>query len=85
VAHADDHLRTGVNVTSFALAALRGEGVRGRAMQAPHPSLRALLRAAGEAPYDEAGDVRFRLADQTAREQWLRLEEIPLPPSVPAA
>ncbi|MGK7235766.1 hypothetical protein [Streptomyces hygroscopicus] len=41
-AHADDHHRTGVNVASFALAALRGEGVRGRAMQAPHPRLRAL-------------------------------------------
>ncbi|MGW2769786.1 hypothetical protein [Streptomyces sp. NPDC001275] len=86
-AHADDHHRTGVNVASFALAALRGEGVRGRAMQAPHPRLRALLRAVDDAPYEagESGDVRFRLADQTGREQWLRLDEIPLPSSVPAA
>ncbi|MGV9420009.1 hypothetical protein ACWDO6_21230 [Streptomyces sp. NPDC003674] len=87
VAHADDHRRTGVNVASFALAALRGEGVRGRAMQAPYPRLRALLRAVGDAPYeaDEAGDVRFRLPDQDGRQQWMRLDEIPLPSSVPAA
>ncbi|MFF3505517.1 hypothetical protein [Streptomyces sp. NPDC003247] len=64
VAHTDGHHRTGVNVASFTLVVLRGEGVRGRAMQAPHPRLRALLRAVGDAPYeaDEAGDVRFRLA-----------------------
>ncbi|MFC9084639.1 hypothetical protein ACFTY7_49060 [Streptomyces sp. NPDC057062] len=86
-AHTDEHRRTGVNVTSFALVALRGEGVRERAMQAPHPRLRALLRAVGDAPYeaDEAGDVRFCLPDQSDRERWLRLDEIPLPPSVPAA
>ncbi|MEU6810346.1 hypothetical protein ABZ920_15400 [Streptomyces sp. NPDC046831] len=76
-----------MNVTSFALVALRGEGVRKRAMQSPHPRLRALLRAVGDAPYeaDEAGDVRFCLPDQSDRERWLRLDEIPLPPSVPAA
>lgn len=86
VAHADGHRRTGVNVASFTLAALRGEGVRGRAMQAPHPRLRALLRAVGGAPYeaDEAGDVRFRLPDHNG-ERWLRLDEIPLAPNVPAA
>jgi hypothetical protein len=84
LAHADGHHRTGVNVASFALVALRGEGVRGGAMQA-YPRLRGLLRAIGDAPYeaDEAGDVRFRLADQTGREQWLRLDEIPLSPTVP--
>jgi hypothetical protein len=87
VAHAEGHHRTGVNVASFTLAALRGQGVRGRALQAPHPRLRALLRAIGDAPYeaDDAGDVRFRLPDQSGREQWLRLDEIPLPPTVPAA
>lgn len=87
VAHADGHRRTGVNVASFALVALRGEGVRGRAMQAPYPRLRALLRAVGDAPYeaDEAGDVRFCLPDQDGRERWLLLDEIPLPLSVPAA
>ncbi|MGW0828324.1 hypothetical protein [Streptomyces sp. NPDC002845] len=86
VAHADGHRRTGVNVASYTLAALRGEGVRGRAMQTPYPRLRALLRAVGDAPYeaDEAGDVRFRLPDQS-QERWLRLDEIPLPPAVPAA
>ncbi|SDP62426.1 hypothetical protein SAMN04487981_12953 [Streptomyces sp. cf386] len=86
-AHADRHHRTGVNAASFTLAALRGEGVRGRAMQAPHPRLRALLRAVGDARYeaDEGGDVRFRVADQTGRELWLRMDEIPLPPTVPAA
>lgn len=87
VAHADGHRRTGVNVASFTLVALRGEGVRGRAMQAPYPRLRALLRAVGDAPYeaDEAGDVRFRLTDQDGEERWLRLDEIPLPPTTPAA
>lgn len=87
VAHADGYRRTGVNVASFTLAALRGEGVRGRAMQAPYPRLRALLRAVGDAPYeaDEAGDVRFCLPDQNGEERWLRLDEIPLAPTVPAA
>ncbi|MFE6131764.1 hypothetical protein ACFQ6Q_26400 [Streptomyces sp. NPDC056437] len=87
VAHVDGHRRTGVNVASLALVAMRGEGVRGRAMQAPHPRLRALLRAVGDAAYesDEAGDVRFCLPDQHGRERWLRLDEVPLPPSVPAA
>ncbi|MFE7111796.1 hypothetical protein ACFU98_29635 [Streptomyces sp. NPDC057575] len=86
-AHAEGHRRTGVNVASFALVALRSEDVRGRAMQAPYPRLRALLRAVGNAPHegDEAGDVRFFLPDQNGEEQWLRLDEIPLPPSVPAA
>lgn len=87
VAHADDHRRTGVNVASYTVAALRSEGVRGRAMQAPHPRLRALLHAVGDAPLeaDEAGDVRFLLPDQEGKDQWLRLDEVPLPPSVPAA
>ncbi|MEV7952117.1 hypothetical protein AB0O74_34775 [Streptomyces rubiginosohelvolus] len=87
VAHADGHRRTGVNVVSFALVALRGEGVRGRALQAPYPRLRTLLRAVGDAPYaaDEAGDVRFCLPDEAGRERWLHLDEIPLPPTTPAA
>lgn len=56
-------------------------------MQAPYPRLRALLRAVEDARYeaDEAGDVRFCMPDQSRRERWLRLDEIPLPPSVPAA
>ncbi|MFE9685833.1 hypothetical protein [Streptomyces sp. NPDC006285] len=86
IAHADGHRRTGVNTASLMLAALRAEGVRDRAMQAPHPRLHALLQAVGNAPYesDEAQDVRFRLTDQSGQEQWLRLDEIPLPPSTPA-
>lgn len=60
--------------------------MRGRAMQAPHPRLRALLRAVGDAPFeaDEAGDVRFCLPDPGGQGQWLRLDEILLPSSVPA-
>ncbi|MFJ1954650.1 hypothetical protein ACIOGT_25875 [Streptomyces microflavus] len=87
IAHADGHRRTGVNAASLMLAALRSEDVRGRAMQAPHPRLRALLRAVGDAPYksDDAQDVRFRLLDQKGQERWLRLDEISLPPSTPAA
>ncbi|MFH9439259.1 hypothetical protein [Streptomyces rochei] len=86
-ANAAGHRRTGVNVASLALAALRGEGVRGRAMQAPYPRLRALLRAVGDAPYeaDEARDIRFCLPDESGRKQWLRLDEIPLPHTTPAA
>ncbi|CAM5333346.1 hypothetical protein SALBM135S_09592 [Streptomyces alboniger] len=87
IAHADGHRRTGVNTASLMLAALRAEGVRDRAMQAPHPRLHALLQAVGEAPYesDESQDVRFRLPDQSGQKQWLRLDELPLPPSTPAA
>ncbi len=87
IAHADGHLRTGVNTASLMLAALRSEDVRGRAMQSPHPRVRALLRAVGDAPYmsDGAQDVRFGLPDQNGQERWLRLDEIPLPPSTPAA
>ncbi|MEU4089633.1 hypothetical protein [Streptomyces aureus] len=87
IAHADGHRRTGVNTASLTLAALRAEGVRDRAMQAPHPRLHALLQALGNAPYesDEAQDLRFCLPDQSGQEQWLRLDEIPLPPDTPAA
>ncbi|MGW1046968.1 hypothetical protein [Streptomyces sp. NPDC002547] len=86
-AHADGYRRTGVNVASFALVALRGEGVRSRTLQAPYPRLQALLQAVGDAPYeaDDAGDVRFCLTDSTDGDQWLRLDEIPLSQSVPAA
>ncbi|QCD60291.1 hypothetical protein [Streptomyces hawaiiensis] len=86
-AHAAGHQRTGLNVASLALAALRDEDVRGRAMQAPYPRLRALLRAVGDAPYesDEAGDIRFRLPDEDGQNRWLRLNEIPLPATTPAA
>ncbi|MER6692415.1 hypothetical protein [Streptomyces minutiscleroticus] len=34
---------------------------------------------------DEVGDVRFCLPDQDGGERWLRLDEIPLPPTTPAA
>ncbi|MBK3573879.1 hypothetical protein JHN63_08615 [Streptomyces sp. MBT65] len=87
VAHADGHRRTGVNVASLALAALRGEGVHERAVQAPYPRLRALLRAVGDTAYepDEGRDIRFRLPDTDGHERWLRLDEIPLPPGTPAA
>ncbi|MGW7468534.1 hypothetical protein ACWGJT_28715 [Streptomyces xantholiticus] len=85
--HAASHRRTGVNVASLALVALRGEGVRGRAMQTPYPRLGALLQTVGDAPYetDESRDIRFRLPDQDGRDRWLRLDEIPLPPTTPAA
>ncbi|GAA5216075.1 hypothetical protein GCM10023323_67670 [Streptomyces thinghirensis] len=69
IAHADGHRRTGVNTASLTLAALRAEGVRDRAIQAPHPRLHALLQAVGDAPYesDQAQDVRFRYRIRTAR------------------
>ncbi|OEJ28914.1 hypothetical protein AS594_35325 [Streptomyces agglomeratus] len=64
VAHADSHRRTGVNVASFTLAALRGEGVRGWAMQAPYPRLWAqrpgAVAAAGRDP--AAAECPGRLA-----------------------
>ncbi|MEU6031511.1 hypothetical protein ABZ825_31610 [Streptomyces tauricus] len=45
------------------------------------------MRTVGDAPCesDEAQGVRVRLPDQSGQEQWLRLDEIPLPPSTPAA
>lgn len=87
IAHTDRHLRTGVNTASLTLAALRGEDVRERAMQAPHPRLHALLEAVGDAPYetDEAQNMRFQLPDHNGQDQWLRLDEIPLPLDTPAA
>ncbi|MEU1536310.1 hypothetical protein [Streptomyces fagopyri] len=70
ITHTDGHRRTGMNTASLTLAALRAEGVRERAMPAPHPRLHALLEAVGEAPYaaDEAQDMRFRLPDQSGQE-----------------
>jgi hypothetical protein len=87
IAHAEGHRRTRVNTASLMPDAQRVEGVRGRAMQALHPRLHALLQAVGDAPYesDEAHDVRFHLPDQSGQEEWLRLDEISLPPSTPAA
>lgn len=87
IAHADGHRRSGMNLASLTLDALRSEDVRGRAMQTPYPRLRALLRAVGDAPHeaDDAGDMRFCLPYGHGREQWLRLDEIPLPPTTPAA
>ncbi|MER5509322.1 hypothetical protein ABT052_28895 [Streptomyces sp. NPDC002766] len=86
-AHADDHRHSGMKLASLTLDALRSEDVRGRAMQTPYPRLRALLRTVGDAPYeaDEAQDIRFRVPDEDGRERWLRLDEIPLPPTTPAA
>lgn len=86
-AHADGHRRSEMKLASLTLDALHGEDVRGRAMQTPYPRLRALLRTVGDAPYeaDEAQDIRFRLPDEDGRERWLRLDEIPLPPTTPVA
>ncbi|MET9648428.1 hypothetical protein [Streptomyces syringium] len=86
VAHADGHRRTGVNVASFTLAALRGEGVRGRAMQAPirdcEPCCErwVMSRMRQTRPGTCASACRI-----TAKERWLRLDEIPLPPTAPAS
>ncbi|MFC9916540.1 hypothetical protein [Streptomyces sp. NPDC059862] len=86
-AHVAGHRRTGVNVASLTLDALRSAGVRERAMQTPYPRLHALLQAVGDAPHeaDENGDVRFLLPDDEGRERWLRLDELPLSPTTPAA
>jgi hypothetical protein len=82
---ADQHYRTGVNLASLVLLAQRDESVIGRALQAPYPRLRALLRAIGDAPEetDDVGDVRFQLAVDGETKS-LRLDEIPLPPTTPA-
>lgn len=86
-AHADRYRRTGINVASLMLVALRIPDVIGRAMQTPYPRLRALLRAVGDAPYDvdAAGDVRFVVPNGDGDPHLLRLDEIALPPSAPGA
>lgn len=79
--------RTGVNTASLVVAMLRAPLVVGRARQAPHPRLRALLHAVGDAAYepDAARDVRFEIRGEDGSTSWLRLDEIPLPATVPAA
>jgi hypothetical protein len=60
--------------------------VIGRARQAPHPRLQAILRTLGDIPQDlsDGRDVRFVLAGPDGPRS-VRLDEIPLPPTTPAA
>ncbi|MGW4981251.1 hypothetical protein [Streptomyces mirabilis] len=85
IQNAHRHYRAGVNLASLLLQALRMPEVIGRARQTPHPRLRALLRAVGEAPQqvDDNRDLRFVLPGPNGP-QSLRLDEIPLPPTTPA-
>ncbi|MGI5192105.1 hypothetical protein ACQEVY_00300 [Streptomyces sp. CA-288835] len=83
--NAHRHYRAGVNLASLTLQALRMPEVIGRARQSPHPRLRALLRAVGDAPQevDDERNVRFALHGPHGP-QPLRLDEIPLPATTPA-
>jgi hypothetical protein len=52
---------------------------------APDHSRPVLLVRGASYTADEAGYVRFCLPDQNGQERWLRLDEIPLAPTAPAA
>ncbi|MDQ0945988.1 hypothetical protein [Streptomyces sp. V1I1] len=86
IQNAHRHYRAGVNLASLMLQALRIPEVIGRARQAPYPRPRALLRAVGDAPQevDDDRDLRFLLPTSDGQ-QHLRLDEIPLPATTPAA
>lgn len=81
---AEQDRRSGINLASTALDALREPRVRARAVAAPYPRLRALLRAVGDADSitDEDGDVQFTVLGPNGAQR-LRLDEIPLPPNTP--
>ncbi|WP_327668120.1 MULTISPECIES: hypothetical protein [unclassified Streptomyces] len=85
--HVAEHRRAGINLASLMLLALRAPYAIGRARQAPYPRLRALLHVVADADHqvDAARDFRFLLPDATGQERWLRLDQIPLPPTTPAA
>ncbi|WP_199546308.1 hypothetical protein [Streptomyces sp. N35] len=85
--HVAKHHSAGINLASLMLLALRDPEVIGRARQAPYPRLRALLRVVADADHqaDEQRDFRFLAPDRDGQERWLRLDEIPLPPTTPAA
>ncbi|MCZ4120266.1 hypothetical protein [Streptomyces sp. H39-S7] len=84
-AHAPAYYRTGVNLASMMILALRIPDVIGRARQTPYPRLHALLRVIGDAQeeIDDARDLRFRIMVDGVI-QALRLDEIPLPATTPA-
>jgi hypothetical protein len=81
VQNTDDHRRTGINLASYALDALRRPSVISIARAAPFPRVTGLLAAIGDAPSetDAAGNWYFTLPDPAGGQHRLRLDEISLP------
>ncbi|WP_045875799.1 hypothetical protein [Pseudofrankia sp. DC12] len=82
---AGQNRRSGINLASTALDALRTPLLRKRALATPYPRLHALLMAVGATPsnLDDNRDVLFSIVTDT-NTRLLRLDEIPLPTGTPA-
>ena len=78
VANAEKYPRSGINLATLALAALRTEDVIDRVRQAPFPGIHALLDAVGDAPIepDQVGDMRIALTDAAGTTVNVRLDEL---------
>jgi hypothetical protein len=85
--YASEHRRTGTNLASYALEALRAPSAIQRARTAPYPRLVALLDAIGDSPSstDDDGNWFFDLPDPGGGTQALSLDDIPLPRGAPPA
>lgn len=85
-ANAEAHRRSGINLATLALSALRADDVVDRIRQAPFPGIHALLDAVGNAPIepDGAGDMRIALTDDTGATVNMRLDDLTSPPATPA-
>lgn len=84
-ANAEAHRRSGINLATLALSALRADDVVDRIRQAPFPGIHALLDAVGDAPIepDDAGDMRITLTDDTGATTHVRLDDLTPPPVTP--
>lgn len=82
--HPGGHHRTGVNLASIALMALRNPGVIDRARKAPYPRLQALLDAVGDAEeVTIERDFYFLLPGPDGRPAPTAIDQIPLEIPVP--
>lgn len=82
-----EYRRTGVNLASHVLAALRHPDVIERARMVPNPRLQALLDVLGDTIDDadatDSPDWFHMIPDEHGVPQRLRLDEIPLPEGTP--
>jgi hypothetical protein len=78
---AHEHRRTGANLASYALDALRRPSVINIASAAPFPRVTGLLAAIGDVPSetDAAGNWYFMMPDPAGGHRSLRIDKIPLP------
>ena len=85
--YAPEHRRTGINLASYAIEALRTPSAIQRARTAPYPRLAALLDAIGDSPSstDSDGNWFFDLPAPGGGTQSLSLENTPVPRGTPPA